>query len=77
MGAVDSGSLRSKNYAHMKEFVWRPTFVPFRRFLRDMRCEFMQRHFVVLNGTMMGFCLRDALQEGGATAVACFLAPRA
>jgi hypothetical protein len=40
-----------------------------------MRREFMQRLPVVLHGTL-GSCLRDALQEGGAAAVAYRPAPR-
>jgi hypothetical protein len=38
-----------------------------------MRREFMQRLLVALHGTLDSF-LRDALQEGGADAVACFSA---
>jgi hypothetical protein len=37
--------------------------------------DFMHRHSVALHGTM-GFYLRDALEEGGATVVACLHAPR-
>jgi hypothetical protein len=75
MGAADSRSLRSQSYARMKEFVQRrPTYVPFRRFLGDVRREFMQRHNVVLHGTR-GSYFRDALHEGGAAAIACLLAP--
>jgi hypothetical protein len=36
--------------------------------------EFMQRLFVALHGTL-GSCLRDALHEGGADAVACLHVP--
>jgi hypothetical protein len=61
----------------MREFV-RTTFVrsaSIRRFLEDVRREFMRRLSVVLHGTL-GSCLRDALQEGGAVAVACLPTPR-
>jgi hypothetical protein len=43
MGAADSRSLRSDSYARMQHFVRRSTFVSFRRFWGDVRCEFMQR----------------------------------
>jgi hypothetical protein len=55
MGAADSRSLRYDSYAGMKEFVRRSTSIPFRRFLGDVRREFMQRFFVVLHGTMVPF----------------------
>jgi hypothetical protein len=60
MGAADSRSLRSESYARMKEFVRRFAYVPFRRFLGDVRREFIQRLSVALHGTL-GFCPRDAL----------------
>jgi hypothetical protein len=49
MGAADSRSLRSGNYVRMQHFVRRSTYVPFRRFLGDVRREFMQRLSVVSN----------------------------
>jgi hypothetical protein len=76
MGAPDSRSLRSHSYVRMQHFVRRSTFVPFRRFLGDVRREFMQRLYVALHGTL-GSYLRDAFQEGSADAVACLLVPRA
>jgi hypothetical protein len=74
--APDSRSLRSESCARMNELVRRSTYVPFRRLLVDVHREFMQRLLVVLHGTM-GSYLRDALQEGGAVAVACPPTPRA
>jgi hypothetical protein len=47
MGVAGSRSLRSNSYARMHHFVRRTTFVPFRRFLGDVRLEFMQ-HLVLL-----------------------------
>jgi hypothetical protein len=48
MGSVDSRSLRSivmlfaiDSFVRMRHFVCRTTFVPFRRFWRDVRREFM------------------------------------
>jgi hypothetical protein len=74
-GAADYRSLMGyKSYTRMKDFVRRSTFAPFRRFLKDVRCELMLRGLsVVLHGTL-SFCLRYALQEGAAATVAC-LAP--
>jgi hypothetical protein len=60
----------------MKEFLRRSTYTPFRRFLGDVRREFVMRLSMVLGGTM-GSYLRDALHEGGAFVVSCLLAPRA
>jgi hypothetical protein len=37
MGVGDSRSLRSDIYARMQQFVRRSTFIPFRRFLGDVR----------------------------------------
>jgi hypothetical protein len=77
MGAADSRSLRSYNYVRMQHFVRRSTYrVPFRRFLRDVRRELMQRLSAALRGTM-GFYLRGALHEGSAYDVACLPIPRA
>jgi NAD-specific glutamate dehydrogenase len=76
MGAADSRSLRSNNYVRMQHFVRRSIYVPFRRFLGDVRREFMQRLYAALHGTM-GSYLRDAFQEGSAEAVACLPVPRA
>jgi hypothetical protein len=42
MGAADSRSLRPESYVSMQHFVRRSTYVPFRRFLGDVRREFMQ-----------------------------------
>jgi hypothetical protein len=53
----------------MQHFVRRATYIPFRRFLGDVRRESMQRLSVALHGTL-GSCLRDALREGSADAVA-------
>jgi hypothetical protein len=60
----------------MQQFVHRTTYVPFRRFLGDVRREFMQRLSVALHITL-GSYLRDALQEGSADAVACLSVPGA
>jgi hypothetical protein len=60
----------------MQHFVRRSTCVPFRRFLGDVRREFMQRLSAALHGTL-GSYLSDALQEGSADAVACLPVPRA
>jgi NAD-specific glutamate dehydrogenase len=76
MDDVDSRSLRSNNYVRLQHFVRRATFVPFQRFLGDVRCEFMQHLSAALHGTL-GSYLRDALQEGSANAVACLRVPRA
>jgi hypothetical protein len=73
MYAADSRSLCSDNYAHTKKFVCRSTYVPFLRFLGDVRREFMQRRSFVLHGTL-GSYLHDAMQEGSAAsadALAC------
>jgi hypothetical protein len=50
--------------------------ISFRRFLRDVRREFMQHLSVVFRARILGSYRRDALQEGGAAAVACLPAPR-
>jgi hypothetical protein len=76
MGAADSRSLRYDNYVRMQRFVGRSTSVPFRRYLGDVRREFMQRLSAALHGTM-GSYLRDAFQEGSVDAVACLHVPRA
>jgi hypothetical protein len=60
----------------MQHFARRSTSVPFRRFLCDVRREFMQRLSVALHGTL-GSYLREAFQEGSADAVACLPIPRA
>jgi hypothetical protein len=52
MGAADSRSLRSGNYFRMQHFVRRSTSLPFRRFLGDVRREFMQRLSTALHGTL-------------------------
>jgi hypothetical protein len=44
----------------LRHFVRRTTFVPFRRFLGDVRREFMQRPSVAPHATL-GSYLRDAL----------------
>jgi hypothetical protein len=59
MGAADSRSLRSDSYVRMQHFVRRSTYVPFRRFLGDVRREFMQHLSTSLHGTL-GSYLRDA-----------------
>jgi hypothetical protein len=78
MGVADSrSSLRFDIYVRMRHFVRRSTFVSFRRFLGDVRREFvMQCLFAALHGTL-GSYLRDALQEGNANVVACLHVPRA
>jgi NAD-specific glutamate dehydrogenase len=77
MGAADSRSLRSDNYARiMQHFVGRTTYVPFRRFFKDVRREFTQHLSAALHGTM-GSYLRDAFHEGSAHGVACLHVPRA
>jgi hypothetical protein len=76
MGAAVSRCVRCESYARMKEFVRQSTYIPFHRFLGDLRREFMQILSVVLHGTL-GSYLRDALQGGCAVVVACCLhAPR-
>jgi hypothetical protein len=52
-------------------------YVPFRRFLGNVRREFMHRLSVGLHHGTLGSCLRDALQEGSADAVACLPVRRA
>ena len=74
MGAADSRSLRSKNYVRMQHFVRRATSVPFRRFLGDVRREFMQRLSTTLHGTI-GSYLLDAFHEGSVDAVAYLSVP--
>jgi hypothetical protein len=59
----------------MKDFIRRSTCITFRRFIGDVRREFMQRLSMVLHGTLV-FYLRDASQEDGAIVVACLPAPR-
>jgi hypothetical protein len=63
MGAADSRSLRFDGYVRMQYFVRRTISFPFRRFLEDVRREFIQRISAALHGTMCSY-LRDALQEG-------------
>jgi hypothetical protein len=50
MGAADSRSWRSEGYARMKDFVRRSTYVPLRRFLGNVRHEFMQRLIIIHDG---------------------------
>jgi hypothetical protein len=76
MGAHGSRSLRSGSFVRIQHFGRQTTFVPFRRFLGDVRREFMQRHSVDLHGTL-GSYLQDALQEDSANGVACLHVPRA
>jgi hypothetical protein len=72
MGVADSRSLCSNIYVRMQHFVRRTICVPFRRFLGDVRREFMRRLYAALHGTL-GSYLRDALQEGSVDAVACLM----
>jgi hypothetical protein len=72
MGAHDSRSLRTYNYVRLQHFVRRTAYVPFRRFLGDVRRELMQHLSVALHGTL-GSYLRDALQEGMLTLWHAFL----
>jgi hypothetical protein len=76
MGVAYFCSLRSGNFVSMQHFVRRTTYFPFRRFLGDVRREFMQRLSAALHGTL-GSYLRDALQEGSADVVVCLPVPRA
>jgi hypothetical protein len=76
MCAANFRSLRSDSYVRMQHFVRRITSLPFRRFLGDVRREFMQRLPAALYGTL-GSYLRDAFQEGNADAAACLPVPRA
>jgi hypothetical protein len=76
MGAAKSRSLRFDNYVRMHHFVRRSTYAPFRRVLRDVRREFLQRLSIALHGTL-GSYLRDALEEGNAKVVACLHVLRA
>jgi hypothetical protein len=63
MGVADSRSLRSDTHVHLQHFLRRIIFVPFRRFLGDVRREFMQRLFMVLwvpiSATL--YCMRAGL----------------
>jgi NAD-specific glutamate dehydrogenase len=74
MDIGNSRSLWNDSYARMQHFVRRYTFVPFRRFLGDVRRECTQRLSTVLHGRL-GSYLRDALHEGSVDVVACL--PRA
>jgi hypothetical protein len=77
MGLADSRCfLRSDSYVRMHHFVRRYTYVPFRRFLGDVRRKVMQRLSAALHGNL-GSYLRDALQEGSTDPVACLPVPRA
>jgi hypothetical protein len=76
MGATDSPSLRYDSYVRMEHFVRQSTFVPFRRFLGDVRREFVQLLSTTLYGTW-GSYRRDALEEGNIDVVAYLLVPRA
>jgi hypothetical protein len=58
MGAADHRFFRYEICARMKEFV-RRSYVPFRRFLGDVRREFMQRLSMALLGTLSPY-LRGA-----------------
>jgi hypothetical protein len=53
MGSLDSRSLRSDSYVRTQHFVRQTPYVPFRRFLGDVRREFMQSLFVALHGTLV------------------------
>jgi hypothetical protein len=75
-GVANCRFLRFNNYVRMQHFVRRTTYVPFRRFLGDVRREFMQRLCATLHGTL-GSYLRDALDEVCANVVACLSVPRA
>jgi hypothetical protein len=74
MGAWDSRPLRRKSSVRMQHFV-RLLYVPFRRFLGDVRQDFLQRLNVALHGTL-DFALRDALHECNVDAMACLHIPR-
>jgi hypothetical protein len=78
MGATDFRSLSLDSYVRMQHFALRSTYVPFLRFLGDVRQGFMQRLSAALHGTS-GSYFRDALWrlEGGANVVACLHVPRA
>jgi hypothetical protein len=76
MGAMRSRSLRFDIYDRMQRFFRRSTFVRFRRFLGDVRREFLQGLTTNLHGTL-GSYLGDALQEGSADVVAYLPVPRA
>jgi hypothetical protein len=76
MDATGSCSLRFDCCVRMQYFVRRFAHVPFRRFLEDVRREFMQSLYVALHGTL-GSYLRNALQEGNADDVACLHVHRA
>jgi hypothetical protein len=70
MGGMDSRSLGHDTYiCRMQHFVRRYTYVPFRRFLGDVRREFPQRPSTALHITLDSY-LRDALQYGIADVVA-------
>jgi hypothetical protein len=63
-------------YVRIQHFVRRTTYVPFRRFLGDVRHEFMQRLSLALHGTMDSY-LHDALHEGNVDVVTCLHVPQA
>jgi hypothetical protein len=65
MGVADSRSLRSAGYVRMQHVVRRTTYVPFRRFLGDVRREFMQRFlmlFILLWDPVSATLCRRAVQ---------------
>jgi hypothetical protein len=72
MGAAGSRSLRFVSYVLIQHFVRRTTYVPFRRFLGDVRREFMQRLFAALHGTL-GSYLRDGFRRAVLTLWHAFL----
>jgi hypothetical protein len=60
MGAAPSHSLSCESDVRMQHFVRRTNGVAFRRIFGDVRCEFRQRLFAALHGTL-GSYLRDIL----------------
>jgi hypothetical protein len=63
MGDADSRSLCSDCYVRMQHFVRRTTSFPFRRFLADVRREFMQRLFAA-SSWYSGFLSPRRFAEG-------------
>jgi hypothetical protein len=57
--------------------VRRSTYFPCRRFLGDVRREFLQRLSAALHSTLGSYIIFGALQEGSSDVVACLPVPRA
>jgi hypothetical protein len=77
MGVGDSRSLRSDSYVRMQHVVRRSTSVPFRPFMGGVCAARTHATFFCCYSWYLGsyMYLRVALQEGSASAVACFPVP--